>query len=42
MGKPYRIYLVNMLEFELVNSFHLHGNMFEYYPSGTSMEPLPK
>ncbi len=39
VGKPYRIYLVNMLEFDLVNSFHLHGNMFEYYPSGTSMNP---
>ena len=26
-----------MLEFDLVNSFHLHGNMFNYYPSGTSI-----
>ncbi|HEX9318443.1 MAG TPA: multicopper oxidase domain-containing protein [Nitrososphaeraceae archaeon] len=24
-GKPYRIYLVNMLEFDLMNSFHMHG-----------------
>ena len=29
-GKPYRIYLVNMLEFDLVNSFHMHGNMYNY------------
>ena len=35
----YRIYLINMLEFDQVNSFHLHGNMFKYYPSGTSAEP---
>jgi FtsP/CotA-like multicopper oxidase with cupredoxin domain len=34
-GKPYRIYLVNMLEFDLVNSFHLHGAMFNYYTAGT-------
>ena len=35
----YRIYLINMLEFDQVNSFHLHGNVFKYYPSGTSKEP---
>jgi FtsP/CotA-like multicopper oxidase with cupredoxin domain len=39
IGEPVRIYLVNMLEFDPVNSFHLHGNMFNYYPSGTSTEP---
>jgi manganese oxidase len=30
-----RVYLVNMLEFDLVNSLHLHGSMFNYIPSGT-------
>ena len=39
VGEPVRIYLVNMLEFDRVNSFHLHGNMFNYYPSGTSTTP---
>ena len=34
-GKQYRIYVVNMLEFDLVNSFHLHGSMFDYYTAGT-------
>jgi FtsP/CotA-like multicopper oxidase with cupredoxin domain len=34
-GKPYRIFLVNMLEFDLVNSFRLHGAMFNYYTAGT-------
>ena len=38
-GKPYRIYLVNMLEFDLVNSFHLHGAMFDYYTAGTDETP---
>jgi manganese oxidase len=38
-GKEYRIYLVNMLEFDLVNSIHVHGTMFEYYSSGTSKDP---
>jgi hypothetical protein len=31
-----------MLEFDVANSFHLHGNMFEYYPSGTAMNPAYK
>ena len=39
VGQKYRIYVVNMLEFDLVNSFHVHGAMFDYYPAGTSMTP---
>src|SRR3989442_12183170 len=35
-GTPYRIYLANMVEFDQVNSFHIHGNMFYYTPSGTT------
>lgn len=38
-GVPYRIYLVNMLEFDQINNFHLHGNLFKYYPGGTSTTP---
>jgi FtsP/CotA-like multicopper oxidase with cupredoxin domain len=34
-----RIYLVNVLEYDLINSFHLHGNLFHYFPTGTSLEP---
>jgi FtsP/CotA-like multicopper oxidase with cupredoxin domain len=34
-----RIYLVNMLEFDPVNSFHVHANFFQHYPTGTSLEP---
>jgi len=39
-GEKYRIYLVNMLEFDRLNSMHIHGGMFEWYPEGTSMNPL--
>jgi FtsP/CotA-like multicopper oxidase with cupredoxin domain len=38
-NRAYRIYLVNILEFDQLNSFHMHGNMFGYIPSGTSMNP---
>jgi hypothetical protein len=41
-GQKYRAYVVNMLEFDPVNNFHLHGNMFDYYPSGTAMNPAYK
>jgi FtsP/CotA-like multicopper oxidase with cupredoxin domain len=34
-----RVYLVNMLEFDLVNSLHLHGNMFHVYRTGTKLVP---
>ena len=34
-----RIYLVNLLEFDQSNSFHLHANFFDYYPTGTSLKP---
>jgi FtsP/CotA-like multicopper oxidase with cupredoxin domain len=34
-----RIYLVNTLEFDPVNSFHIHANFFHYYPTGTSLDP---
>jgi FtsP/CotA-like multicopper oxidase with cupredoxin domain len=34
-----RIYLVNVLEFDPVNSLHVHANFFHYFPTGTSLEP---
>jgi FtsP/CotA-like multicopper oxidase with cupredoxin domain len=47
MGRPIvarrdelvRLYLVNVLEYDLINSFHLHGNLFHYFPTGTGKEP---
>jgi FtsP/CotA-like multicopper oxidase with cupredoxin domain len=38
-GELVRIYLLNILEFDLVNSFHLHANFFNVFPTGTSLEP---
>jgi FtsP/CotA-like multicopper oxidase with cupredoxin domain len=38
-GELVRIYLVNALEFDPLNSFHLHANFFQHYPTGTSLEP---
>jgi FtsP/CotA-like multicopper oxidase with cupredoxin domain len=39
VGEKVRVYLVNILEFDLINSFHLHANFFHYYPTGTSLTP---
>lgn len=33
-----RVYAVNVLEFDLINSFHIHANFFDYYPTGTRLE----
>ena len=33
-----RLYLINITEFDPINSFHLHGNFFDYYDTGTSLE----
>jgi manganese oxidase len=38
-SKPVRIYLANLTEFDLINSFHLHGDFFHYYPTGRN-EPV--
>lgn len=38
LHEPVRIYVFNMLDFE-ENSFHLHGQVFQYYPSGTAKNP---
>ncbi len=39
VGDTVRIFLGNMLEFDQINSFHLHANFFNYYPTGTSRTP---
>jgi FtsP/CotA-like multicopper oxidase with cupredoxin domain len=38
-GAPVRIYLVNALEFDPINSFHIHANFFHYFPTGTLLTP---
>jgi manganese oxidase len=37
--RPVRIYLVNVTEFDPVNSLHLHANFFDYYDHGTTLAP---
>ncbi len=39
VGETVRIFLVNMLEFDQINSLHVHANFFNYYPTGTSRTP---
>jgi FtsP/CotA-like multicopper oxidase with cupredoxin domain len=36
VGALVRIYLINVTEFDLLNSFHLHGMFFEAYRTGTT------
>jgi FtsP/CotA-like multicopper oxidase with cupredoxin domain len=35
-GKPYRVFVANILEFDPVNSVHVHGAMFDWYSAGTN------
>jgi FtsP/CotA-like multicopper oxidase with cupredoxin domain len=39
VGKPVRLYLVNVTEFDLINSFHLHGMFFDVFRTGTATTP---
>jgi FtsP/CotA-like multicopper oxidase with cupredoxin domain len=39
VGRPVRIYLVNITEFDLINSFHLHGMFFDAFRPGTRSTP---
>lgn len=41
-SRPVRIYLVNVTEFDPINSFHLHANFFDYYDTGTTLTPTLK
>jgi FtsP/CotA-like multicopper oxidase with cupredoxin domain len=38
-ARPVRIYLINITEFDPINSFHLHANFFDYYDHGTTLTP---
>jgi len=37
-----RIYLVNVTEFDPINSLHIHANFFDYYDHGTTLKPTLK
>ena len=38
VGETIRIYLVNLTEFDPINSLHLHAGMFRLYRTGTDLE----
>jgi FtsP/CotA-like multicopper oxidase with cupredoxin domain len=40
--KPVRVYLVNTIEFDPINSFHTHSQFFDYYDHGTTLLPTHK
>jgi manganese oxidase len=39
VGRLVRIHLINLTEFDLLNSLHLHGMFFDVYRTGTSLTP---
>ncbi len=39
LGELQRIYMVNVLEFDLLNSMHLHANFFNVFRTGTQRAP---
>jgi len=39
VGELIRIYLINILEFDQINSFHVHANFFDEYRTGTKLTP---
>ncbi len=42
VGRPVRIYLVNVTEFDPINSLHLHAMFFDVYRTGTSLTPTER
>jgi len=38
----HRIYLINVTEFDPINSLHIHANFFDYYDHGTTLSPTSK
>lgn len=37
-----RLYLINVTEFDPINSIHIHANFFDYYDHGTTLKPTHK
>jgi FtsP/CotA-like multicopper oxidase with cupredoxin domain len=37
-----RIFLINITEFDPLNSIHIHANFFDYYDHGTTLKPTSK
>lgn len=41
VGELVRVYLSNLTEFDLINSFHLHSNFYKYYEVGADPDARP-
>lgn len=39
VGELVRLYLINITEFDPINSLHMHAEFFNYYDHGTTLEP---
>jgi FtsP/CotA-like multicopper oxidase with cupredoxin domain len=39
VGQLVRMYVINVTEFDLINSIHLHGMFFDAYRTGTTLTP---
>ena len=39
-GALVRIHLINIVGFDPINSFHIHANFFDWYPTGTRLTPI--
>lgn len=39
VGELQRAHVINVTEFDPINSFHLHANFFQLYRTGTGLEP---
>jgi FtsP/CotA-like multicopper oxidase with cupredoxin domain len=42
VGELIRLYLINITEFDPINTFHLHAEFFNYYDHGTTLEPTSR
>jgi FtsP/CotA-like multicopper oxidase with cupredoxin domain len=38
-GRLQRLHVINVTEFDPLNSIHIHANFFHLYRTGTSLEP---
>lgn len=42
VGEMVRLYLINITEFDPINSIHIHAEFFNYYDHGTTLEPTQR
>ncbi len=42
VGEMVRLYLINITEFDPINSIHIHAEFFNYYDHGTTLEPTSR